>query len=165
MAILYNCDNDQPTAGFDKVELRADELIVGCKCTRYDGMHHECRRAKCMGQPQCLAYPVATCLPSQTCQQPQPQTRDRHEATTVTAEPDRTSDIVDSEATEAQLRDARRRVAINRRLRKWAIAQYNDRPVPFRPLFEPCQVHTTAARKRAITISKIHKSVPAPRTC
>jgi len=67
------CDENRPTAEFDRFEFRGGRLIVGCKCTRNDGMQHECERLKCMAdRPPCLTYPAATCLPSRSCP-PRPQ--------------------------------------------------------------------------------------------
>lgn len=61
------CDAHRPTAAWDRFELRGGTLIVGCQCNRHDGMQHECKRTQCMGRPECLAQPVATCRPSQPC--------------------------------------------------------------------------------------------------
>lgn len=63
-----HCDENRPTAEFDRFEFRSSRLIVGCKCTRTDGMQHECERLKCIGnRTLCLTYPTPTCLPSRPC--------------------------------------------------------------------------------------------------
>lgn len=119
------CDENRPTAAFDRFELRSGQLIVGCKCVRNDGMQHECKRSKCRGRPECMDYPEPTCAPSRPC--PRPKPTDRNPATGPAA-PDPEPEAV-----------AKRR-AQSRRLRQMARAQYDDSPRPLK-LFQLCRHH------------------------
>ncbi|VVC45945.1 Hypothetical protein CINCED_3A016100 [Cinara cedri] len=164
--INSNCNHhQQPTTtvtcadrDFDKFEFRGGQLIVGCKCTRHDGMQHECRRTGCMGQPQCLTYPVATCGPSNPCSRPDVGAKAKksppllptaankplHERKVATKKSAVPIPITVDE------RDRRR--AANRKMLRWAVAQYDDRPM-LRKLFVPCRFH--AYCKKAIKSKKI----------
>lgn len=130
------CDENRPTAAFDKIEFRSGELIVGCQCTKNDGMQHDCRRTKCMGRPPCVAYPAAECLPSRPCPPPR---RRRLREDDRDAQLPRAAARLDKSAPDPVKRAASCRPA-NRVMLQWAIDQYDDRPA-VKKLFEPCRVH------------------------
>lgn len=133
---------------FDEFEFRGGQLIVGCKCVRHDGMQHECRRNECMGRPQCLTYPAATCAPSDPCRRPRdtvvvadakkkswPPPPKRRERKAAAAAARSVSVPVPVSADDR----ARRRAAAREMLR-WAVGQYDDRPA-LKTAFAPCRVH------------------------
>ncbi|XP_022182659.1 uncharacterized protein LOC111042378 [Myzus persicae] len=163
------CDENRPTAEFDRFEFRGGRLIVGCKCTRNDGMQHYCERLKCVAdRPLCLTYPAATCLPSLPCP-PRPPDLPLHDGhhNSSRAESQLSHQPVDGGGgvtdgvvgtggvgtggggtgvggtggdERAAGRDARYRPFNSRRMRKWATDQYDDRPA-LRKFFQPCRVH------------------------
>ncbi|CAI6356534.1 unnamed protein product [Macrosiphum euphorbiae] len=159
------CDENRPTAEFDRFEFRGGRLIVGCKCTRNDGMQHECERLKCMAdRPPCLTYPAATCLPSRPCPPRPPHlTQDNGHRDDSRAESQLSNQPADgggggnggsvgggtgvvgtgvggTGGERLAGRDARYRPFNSRRMRKWASDQYDDRPA-LRKFFRPCRVH------------------------
>lgn len=150
--ILMAFDDNRPTAEWDRIELRGGMLIVGCKCVRNDGMQHECRRAKCMGQPQCLVSPAPTCQPSQLCP-PSPQPRRSHTKETSSALMTSGSNGLAAIAVGTlKHKVCRTDVATNRRLRDQAINQYDTRPA-HRKLFEPCQIHARRVHRKSTKVS------------
>lgn len=154
------CDEHRPTAGFDKFEFRSGEIIVGCKCVRNDGMQHECRRSKCMGRPDCMAYPWPKCLPSQPC--PPSQRQDDRKRTTpppqpkTATTPDKFTSTAAAKMDDQSSGRARRTAA--RRMLRWAMAQYDDRPASYKT-FVPCRVHMVAKKK---PMKNCPKTTPMP---
>ncbi|XP_016658186.1 uncharacterized protein LOC100573328 [Acyrthosiphon pisum] len=158
------CDENRPTAEFDRFEFRGGRLIVGCKCTRNDGMQHECERLKCMAdRTSCLTYPAATCLPSRPCPpRPPHHAQDNGYRDDSRAESQSSHQPVDggggnggsvgggtgvvgtgvggTGGERSPGRDVRYRSFNSRRMRKWASDQYDDRPA-LRKFFRPCRVH------------------------
>ncbi|XP_025414692.1 uncharacterized protein LOC112686558 [Sipha flava] len=134
------CDKNRPTAGFDQFELRGGQMIVGCKCTRNDGMQHECLRTKCMGRPPCLTFPVATCAPSQPCPLADNGGGGGGGGGSWTGAERPPVNRRPGAAADEDRDRSRAATAAARRLRRRAVDQYDDRPA-FRALFEPCRVH------------------------
>lgn len=140
------CDGDRVTASFDEIELRGGKLIVGCKCTRNDGMQHECQRAKCMGRSPCLAHPVPMCRPSRPCQpianpsKTKTKTRPPLNIRSVEAVSRGDTSVTDPVVAAERARRQRCRRAAARRAFKYATDHYDDRPA-FKTLFKPCRVH------------------------
>ncbi|KAE9533553.1 hypothetical protein AGLY_009191 [Aphis glycines] len=161
------CDENRPTAEFDRFEFRNSRLIVGCKCARNDGMQHECERLKCMAdRTLCLTYPAPTCPPSRPCP-PRPQVilQDTGHRDKSGAESQSSHRAVDGGTSGVGVggggavggdgtvggdggivggrlveRNSRYRPFNARRMRKWAVDQYDDRPA-LRNFFRPCRVH------------------------
>lgn len=155
------CDENRPIAEFDRFEFRGGRLIVGCKCTRNDGMQHECERLKCMADRlPCLTYPAATCNPSRPCPPRPPHlTRNNSHRDASRAESQsshqvdggsgggvggstgvRGTGVGGTGGEHSTERNARYRPFNSRRMRKWATDQYDDRPA-LRKFFRPCRVH------------------------
>lgn len=155
------CDRNRPTAEFDRFEFRGGRMIVGCKCTRNDGMQHVCERLKCMAdRPLCLTYPAATCYPSRPCPPRPPDIHQNnghsHDSGAVSQSSHQpvvggggTGGGIDGGGTGGRGpfggRDERYKPFNSRQMRKWATDQYDDRPA-LRKFFQPCQVHCTQYR-------------------
>lgn len=164
------CNENRPTAEFDRFEFRNSRLIVGCKCARNDGMQHECERSKCMaGRPLCLTYPAPTCLPSRPCP-PRPQVilqdighRDKSGAESQSSHRPVDSGTrgvgdgggvgggVGTVGGRLSERNSRYRPFNARRMRKWAVDQYDDRPA-LRKFFRPCRVHCVVKKQATADI-------------
>ncbi|XP_015363316.1 PREDICTED: uncharacterized protein LOC107161425 [Diuraphis noxia] len=164
------CDRNRPTAEFDRFEFRGGRLIVGCKCTRNDGMQHECERLKCMAdRPLCLTYPAATCYPSRPCplrptnflqnnvhrQGSGAISQSSHQL--MVGGVGTVGGVVDggtggrgtfaggTGGKYSAGRDARYVSFNSHHMRKWATDQYDDRPA-LRKFFQPCHVHCVQYR-------------------
>jgi len=163
------CDKNRPTAEFERFEFRGGRLIVGCKCTRNDGMQRECERLKCMAyRPPCLTYPAPTCIPSQSCPPRPPHLTQNDSYRDASGAESQSSHQVDggsgggvgggtgvrgtgvggTDDEHSAERDARYRPFNSRRMRKWAADQYDDRPA-LRKFFRPCSVHYAQYRRAA----------------
>lgn len=148
-SMTETCDEYRSTAGFDKFEFRSSEIIVGCKCVRNDGMQHECRRIKCMGRPDCVAYPWPRCLPSQPC--PSQGLQDDCERTgvpppnTAVGSNEFMSSTTVFAVTANDQSSVHKRRAAARHMLRWAMAQYDDR-LALKKLSVPCRYHVMAKK-------------------
>lgn len=116
---------------FDKSKFRGGRMILNCRCTKHDGMQHECRRTEHMGKPECLADPAATYTPSVP----------RHDVNrTVKKQHHKRKAAAKSVVPAPQTADIRARRRAARNMLQRAVSQYDDRPAA-KKFFTLCRIH------------------------